>query len=86
MKPYRYLTLRQIAKYEPLMKQLEVSPQARSPAGFLSAYKKAKGRPALLSDKWRVKRQAFIKRHLVQYRDKPTLRRKLALIAWAYMP
>lgn len=83
---YKYLTLNQINKHEPLMKQLRVSEVARSPRGFLPAYKRAGGNPSRLSESWRKKRYAFIRRHIVQYRKKPTLRRKLALIAWAYMP
>ena len=79
------LSLKTISKYEPTMKKLKVSEVARSPRGFLTAYKKA-GNSKRLSPKWKQKRNAFIARHNAQYRKHPTQRRKLALIAWAYNP
>jgi hypothetical protein len=79
------LSLETIRKYEPEMKRLGVSKVARSPRGFLTAYKRA-GSPDELSDDWKRKRRGFIARHGVQYRRKPTKRRRLALIAWAYDP
>lgn len=82
---YKYMTLSQIRKYEPEMRELKVSEVARSRRGFLTAYKRV-GRPSNLSDNWRIKRRGFIKRHLVQYRKNPTKRRRLALRAWAYNP
>lgn len=86
MREYSYISLATIKQYEPEMRRLGVSVIARSPQGFLAAYKKAGGKLSRLSDYWRQKRSAFIARHLAQYRDNPTYRRKLALIAWAYMP
>jgi hypothetical protein len=68
------------------MERLKVSEIARSPRGFLTAYKKVSGKPGKLSDAWKKKRHGFIRRHLVQYRANPTRRRWLALVAWAYMP
>jgi len=68
------------------MKKLGVSEIARSPAGFLTAYKRTKGNYKKLSGNWQEKRWAFIRRHLVAYKSNPTKRRKLALIAWAYLP
>jgi hypothetical protein len=84
-KSHRYLPLNTVKKYEPEMKRLKVSEVARSPRGFLTAYKKAKS-PDNLSDKWKVKREGFIARHNAQFKKNPTNRRKLALIAWAYNP
>lgn len=81
-----YLPLEVIRKYEPEMRTLEVSEVARSPRGFLTAYKRVNGDHNRLSESWRVKRSAFISRSLPQYKAKPTKRRKLSLIAWAYMP
>jgi hypothetical protein len=86
MREYKYLSLATIAKFEPEMRRLGVSEVARSPRGFLTAYKRVGGNPANLSEGWRVKRHGFIRRHLAQYRVNPTVRRKLALIAWAFMP
>jgi len=33
---------------------------------------------------WGEKRNAFIDRHLAQYRKNPTERRRLALLAWGF--
>lgn len=83
---YRYLTLKEIAKYEPGMKRLGVSTVARSPRGFLTYYKKIGGDFLRVNDYWRKRRNAFIARHLAQYNLNPTYRRFLALAAWAYKP
>lgn len=79
------LRLKTIKKYEPEMKRLGVSKVARSPRGFLTAYKRAGGNPDKLSDEWKKKRANFIKRHMAQYKPSHK-RRRLALIAWAYDP
>jgi len=76
------------------MRKLGVSKVARSPRGFLAAYRRAKGNPDKLSDAWDAKRSAFIKRHTAQvkkqgeklWKDGEPTRRHLALIAWAYSP
>ena len=86
MREYRFLPLSVIRQYEPELKKHGVSALARGPGGFLSAYKRAKGRQNRLSDSWHIKRHNFIKRHLAMYRNNRTYRHKLALIAWAYMP
>lgn len=83
---YKFLSLSTIKDYEPEMRRLRVSEVARSRRGFLTAYKRAKGNPDNLTKKWLTIRYSFIRRHLAQYRKNPTYRRKLALIAWAYMP
>ena len=80
------MSLSQIKQKEPDMKRLKVSEVARSPRGFLTAYKRANGNPDELSDNWKNKRYGFIARHKVQFDKKPTPRRKLALQAWAYDP
>lgn len=90
---YRFLSLAKISKYESDMRRLGVSTVARSPRGFLTAYKRAGGVRGL-SDKWKQKRDAFIKRHMAQvhrnreplFRGGEPTRRHLALIAWAYSP
>jgi hypothetical protein len=82
---YPWLSLVTISKYEPEMRALGVSKVARSPRGFLTAYKRA-GSKGNMSVYWRRRRNGFIARHLAQYRKNPTHRRKLALIAWAFMP
>ena len=83
---YRFMPLSQIKQKEPDMKRLKVSEVARSPRGFLTAYKRAKGNPDELSDNWKNKRHGFIARTKVQFDKKPTPLRKLALQAWAYNP
>jgi hypothetical protein len=89
-----WLTLKQIAKYEPLAKQLHVSEVARSPRGFLPAFKRAGGDPRRLSPYWWGRRQDFVARHMAQAkaRGEAFLRtgemspRHLALVMWAYSP
>ncbi len=86
MRDYPYMSLAQISKYEPEMQVLGVSEVARSPRGFLSAYKRANGNPNNLSEFWRKKRNGFIARTLPSYLSHKTERRRLSLIAWAYLP
>jgi hypothetical protein len=77
-----------------------VSQKARSPAGFLSAYKLASGDPyAMGRDRftgrlWEEMRINFIKRNLAAakkgseswWRKGNPSRRHLALLMWAYTP
>lgn len=86
MNKYRWLPLNEIKKYEPEMKRLGVSKVARSPRGFLTAYKRWRELKAGTRDRWTAKRNGFIARHLAQYKKNPTYRRWLALVAWAYRP
>lgn len=91
---HQFLPLSAIAKYEPHAKSEGVSEVARSPRGFLTAYKRAGGKPGNLSPEWLAKREAFIKRHMAQvhmrgealWKDGEPSRRHLALIMWAYSP
>jgi len=84
-KTYRFMPLASVLKYVPEMQRLKVSEVARSRSGFLSAYKRA-GSSEYLSDGWKTKRNGFIARHLVSYKQNKTYRRRLALIAWAFDP
>ena len=89
------LKLSQIDRLLPLMRKKGVSKVARGQGGFLSAYRRAKGRLSHLTPYWKNRRKNFIKRHMAQVRKrreplftpdgKPT-RRHLALVAWAYSP
>jgi hypothetical protein len=90
----RYLSISQIDKWIPTMRSQAVSEVARSPRGFLTAYRRAGGNPAKLSEWWRTRRDNFVSRHMAQVKlrgeplwkeGRPT-RRHLALIAWAYSP
>ena len=89
MGTHRFLPLRTIQRYEALAQELGVSKVARSPRGFLSAYRAVNGHSDRLPSAWRVRREAFIARHLAQLeqRGEPLLsadgrptRRHLALI------
>ena len=80
---YPFLSLKTIEMYMPLIKQYKVSIQARKPGQFLSVYK-LHGQQ--LPQKWAEKRENFITRHIIQYRENPTIRRRLAIITWAYDP
>jgi hypothetical protein len=90
-----YLPLHVIDQHVPEMERRGVSEVARSPRGFLTAYRKARGDADALSPEWRAKREGFIARHMAQVREhgEPLFdkrgnltRRHLALIAWAYSP
>jgi len=95
MSTHRFLPLHLIQRYVTLARTRGVSTVARSPGGFLTAYRKANGRADRLSDAWRQRREAFIARHLAQLEQrgepllgedgKPT-RRHLAMIMWAFSP
>lgn len=65
-----------------------VSKRARESDGFLTMFLKDKLNEMYPNKKhnYLVERDLFIKRHLAQYKKKPTKRRRLALIAWAYKP
>ncbi|MCC6752073.1 MAG: hypothetical protein IT371_30755 [Deltaproteobacteria bacterium] len=90
-----YLSLAKIDRWLPLMRKQGVSEVARSPRGFLAAYRRAGGDPRRLSEAWRRRRDGFVARHMAQVEQSgeplttpeglPT-RRHLALIAWAYCP
>ena len=81
---YRFMPYKEIEKYIPKMVELGVSKVARSKGQFLDQYERYGA--SKLPDEWKLKRENFIKRHLVQYVKKPTERRRLALMAWAYLP
>jgi hypothetical protein len=68
------------------MEKLKVGQVERSKVGFLTVYASLKGNSNKLPLKWRDKRNEFIRRHLPDYRSRPTIAKKLRLIAWAYMP
>jgi len=78
---YKFMPYKEVLKYVPLMIQYKVSEVARSPNQFLDQYKKY---GTNLPENWITKRNNFIKRTLPAYLKKPSLRRQLALIAWAY--
>lgn len=66
MSMHRFLPLPLIQRYVALARARGVSTVARSPRGFLTAYREANGHTNRLSDAWRQRREAFIARHLAQ--------------------
>lgn len=90
----KVLSLAQIDRWLPLMRQWHVSEVARSPRGFLTAYRRARGDIGRMTEAWQEKRLGFIARHMAQvenhgeslWKDGLPTRRHLALIAWAYSP
>lgn len=92
---YPYLALSLVSAFEPAARQRGVSEVARSPRGFLAAYRRAGGDWRRLPASWVAKRDGFVARHLAQLegRGEPLVddegmptRRHLALIMWAYSP
>lgn len=93
---HKFLPLSIVEKFVPFMEKFGVSEVARSPRGFLAAYRRVGGQSRNLTAYWWQRREAFIARHEAQrrqrreslYDDKTGLptRRHLALIAWAYSP
>ena len=79
------LNYNQLAKHVKKAEEMEVSKIARAPGGFVGALKKART-VGNLSPQWKVKRLAFIARHHAQYKLRPSLRRRLALLMWAFDP
>lgn len=91
-----WLSYRQAHAFEAEAARLRVSQVARASKGFMREYQKA-GTPAAMRVRrlpsgvaggttWGQKRDAFVKRHMEQYRRNPTYRRFLALTMWAYRP
>ena len=96
-----YIRLDILERIEKIAARQGVSDVARSPRGFLAAYKLASGDPYAMGrdhfsgQMWEDRRTNFIKRHVEQARrrkekfwtrqGKPT-RRHLALMMWAYTP
>ena len=91
VRDYTLMSPDEVRQHLPDMQALDVSKVARSSAGFTGQYL-LNGASVLDNNAtgskitWRKTRANFIARHLAQYRENPTKRRKLALIAWAYMP
>lgn len=80
---YPFLSFAELERWLPMIRKYKVSLRARQPHQFLSVYSK---HGSQLPIKWEQKRNNFISRHLVQYRHNPTIRRRLALITWAFDP
>lgn len=90
---YRWMTVEEVESMVPTMEAHDVSSVARSPRGFIAAYKAFKTPMRMAIEwvpgervTWAQKRELFIRRTLAQYKKKPSFRRALALMAWAYAP
>jgi hypothetical protein len=89
---YRWMSYAQAAAYLDVAKKLGVSKVARSTTGFMGVYKRKKTAetmrkaPFSRTQTWGQRRNAFIARHLAQYKKNKTPRRWLALVMWAYKP
>jgi len=89
-----WMTLSQVLAAVPDAARLGVSEVARGPRGFVSEYRRARTRGAMMrrpvpgypGQTWGQRREAFVARHLAQYRKNPTERRALALKMWAFDP
>lgn len=93
---FSWLTYEEAHSYEEEASRLGVSQVARKKYGFMREYQAARTAremevrplPGSVSGgvDWGQKRHNFISRHMVSYRRKPTRRRYLALLMWAYRP
>ena len=90
---YKWMSVRQVRSVIPELEANMVSEVARSPRGFIPAYLRhrtqARMESALVPGEnvtWERKRELFIRRTLAAYKKRPSYRRALALMAWAYMP
>ncbi len=91
MPAYRVMTFATAEKFVPFMRALDVSETARSSRGFFAAWKRHgrdvwTRRDPKFGQLWSDRRDNFVARHLEQHKRNPTLRRFLALVAWAYTP
>lgn len=95
MPEYRWMSLSDVNRAVPAAERARVSEVARSDRGFVKAYNQVRGNSHKMAEtkvsgypnqNWAQRRQNFIARHLAQYRENPTPRRRLALITWAYDP
>lgn len=92
---YKWMSYADAHAYENEAKRLEVSRVARSQRGFMRAYQRLRSPERMATalvpqinrfQYWDQRRNEFIARHLAQYKEKPSYRRRLALIMWAFDP
>ena len=93
---YPWLTYEEAKEFLPEAEKEKVSVVARGSGGFMDVYKTAKTPQSMMqkvwvgannrTEPWGVRRENFIKRHMAQYTKKPTKRRRLALLMWAFDP
>ena len=93
---YPFLSYTEARAHEAEARRLGVSEVARSSRGFMREYERAGTARAMAARPlppgatggatWGQKRDGFVARHLPSYRARPTHRRYLALLMWAYRP
>jgi hypothetical protein len=89
---FPYLDYKTMEKFKDEMEKNNVSARARKKDGFFTTYLENKGDLEKLDKinypnkkhSYLVERNSFLKRTVAQYNKKPTYRRRLAIIAWAY--
>jgi hypothetical protein len=91
---YEWMPVEEVEAMLPTIEAAGVSKVARSPRGFVQAYRRIRSPlqmmiavvPDLVTQTWAQRRDAYIARALPVYNANPTHRRALALISWAYAP
>ena len=91
---FPWMTVEEVEAMLPTIEAAGVSKVARSPRGFVSAYRRIRSPLQMMiaevpdhePQTWSQRRDAYIARALPAYNADPTHRRALSLIAWAYMP
>jgi hypothetical protein len=91
---FSWMTVEEVEAMLPTIEAAGVSKVARSPRGFVSAYRRIRSPLRMMiaevpdheTQTWAQRRDAYIARALPAYTADPTHRRALALMAWAYAP
>ena len=91
---FPWMTVEEVEAMLPTIEAAGVSKVARSPRGFVTAYRRIRSPLQMMiaevpdheTQTWAQRRDAFISRALPAYNASPSHRRALSLIAWAYMP
>lgn len=91
---YEWMPVEEVEAMLPTIEAAGVSKVARSPRGFVTAYRRIRSPLQMMiaevpdhePQTWSQRRGAYIARALPAYSADPTHRRALALIAWAYAP
>ena len=91
---YEWMPVEEVEAMLPTIEAAGVSKVARSPRGFVQAYRRIRSPlqmmiavvPDLVTQTWAQRRDAYIARALPVYNANPTHRRALALMTWAYAP
>ena len=91
---YPWMSVAEVEAMLPTIEEAGVSKVARSPRGFVTAYRRIRSPLRMMlaevpdhePQTWAQRRDAYIARALPAYTSNPTHRGALALMAWAYMP